>query len=624
LISPNHSIQFHLRVNSSGLSSEWYDLKTEGGLSESFEDSRVHILGSIFEVMERPDLQNNSRDLCQWIRNSCLKSDWNFVAKLNGYFVIIFEDLKNQRIAIFNDRYRVGSFFYSLDTHIEFSSSFKDLFKRQREEKATNVNKGVLCNFISNGFNVSDETLIEGISRSMPTFFFIVEKDKTPQVCNHWDSEFSFSEKPIENLEASLDQYEDLYRSALKNYLSVREPSELGTLLSGGHDTSFAMIQASQVWKKPVHAFSVVFPGWEFDEGQHAKKICEKFGGIFHPIEFKSNHLDATVELIRACDEPVVGSSLSLFILSQEAKKYTDTLLGGDGGDTLWGEYYPVGEYHRWVKNLPLSGRRWLRRLAAGLRDLTDWERFWELEHVAALFASPNFYDGFLRKLCTYRHFSSEFTRALFSNNFIPDLVYAKGNKEIPFTKENFSQSLIEGKLFNGFYTYQAYHTYKAMAHCAVEFFMPTTDIGVSRFVTNLPSRWVNGGNSFQRLTNSKKINRKFHKKALRRYLAKDEIYNQSFDMPWDKIFLPRRSLLDKLLLKLKARGWYNTATLDNLFKEFIEQKVKDDELLELKNHGYRIFTLLALEIWCCEYLDGKLWDHADGSRLSLEVYFDS
>ena len=56
------------------------------------------------------------------------------------------------------------------------------------------------------------------------------------------------------------------------------------------------------------------------------------------------------------------------------------------------------------------------------------------------------------------------------------------------------------------------------------------------------------------------------------------------------------------------------------MFDEFMHQKVKDYELLELKHHGYRIFTLLSLEIWCIEYLDGRKTKEVD-TKISLEDY---
>ena len=149
---------------------------------------------------------------------------------------------------------------------------------------------------------------------------------------------------------------------------------------------------------------------------------------------------------------------------------------------------------------------------------------------------------------------------------------------------------------------------------------MSTINKEVMDFITTLPSDYINGGNSFQRLTNNKKINRRFHKETLSKYLAPSEIYNRSFDIPWYNILRPRPELLKQLLIRLKKRGWYQKETLDRLFREFMSQNIKQNELLELKHHGYRIFTLLSQEVWAIEYLDGRFTDNPD-QKINLEEY---
>jgi asparagine synthase (glutamine-hydrolysing) len=257
--------------------------------------------------------------------------------------------------------------------------------------------------------------------------------------------------------------------------------------------------------------------------------------------------------------------------------------------------------------------------LARFARKVTDWERFWELEHVAGLFAQPDYHRDFLRKLCTYRHFDDAFQASILRKDVF-ETPHARSHLEIEFRNDNFSDALIEGKLFNGFYTYQSHHTTKLAEYHGMDLFLPTVDWEFMSFICRLPKNWVNGGTALHRLSNNKRINRRFHKRALARYFQPGEIYNRSFDIPWYNILRPRKHLLEKLLQQLRKRGWYQEKALGTLFAEFMTQSVKDNELLELKHHGYRIFTLLSLEIWCQEYLDGRF--SADDKNLVLEDYF--
>lgn len=540
----------------------------------------------------------------------------DFVSRLDGLFLLIFSPSEESEIYIVNNRYQATRLYYTrTPAGLFVSQSIQKLLEQSGIDRKPCF--GSIRAFLANGFTTSDETQIKGVHKFLPSDYFVLNRGQAERK-SYWLGEMKFDRRPFENLEQHLDEYERLYRAGLERYLEARRPNEVGTLLSGGHDTSFVVAQSTQVLKSQLHCYTVTFPGWTFDEGKFAENIARKFNTKYHAIPFHEGHVDRIVSLIRANEEPVVGSSLPLHVLSEEASKTVDVMLGGDGGDTLWGEYYPVAEYHRWVHRLPTSIRRVLHKLALQLRDWTDWERFWELEHVAALFTEDNYHDSFMRKLCTYRHFNEAFQRELLTSQILKE-DYSRSHTEIRFTDENFADALIEGKLFNAFYTYQSFHTTKSVEYFGMDLYLPTIEKDVIDFICSLPMEWVNGGTTFHRLTNNKKINRRFHKKALSRYLSREEIYNRSFDIPWYNILRPRRALLEKLHARLKARGWYNEAALSRLFSEFMVQKVKKHELLELKHHGYRIFTLLSLEIWCQEYLDGRF--SPEEKNLRLEDY---
>ncbi|CBW27751.1 putative asparagine synthetase [Halobacteriovorax marinus SJ] len=537
----------------------------------------------------------------------------NFFYKyIDGPFFIMLWDKSTQKLILANNRHQTSNLYYSFeDSTLYFSDSLE---KINSALKSDNPFMPSIRSFLSNGFTYSDKTQIQNISKLLPTFSLIFEKGKL-EVINHWDEEINFTKREITNLDDRLNEYENTYQNVLKSYLTKNVGKNIGCLLSGGHDTSFAAIQLSKLNLSKVSAYTVTFPNWAFNEEEHARNIAEKFGIDFCPVPFLPKHLDDIVELIHAVEEPVVGVALPLFILSMKAKEDgIDIIVGGDGGDTMWGEYYPVGEIHRYIKFLPLPCRKLLHLCSKALAKITDWERFWELEHVLSIFAQRDYYDQFMRKLCTYRHFNDPVLRDLFSPESYGGGEISRSILEVPFRRDNFNEALIEGKLFNAFYTYMGFSQTKLMKFLKIDFFMPTVQKPIIDFITALPSLWINGGNTFQRLTNNKKINRKFHKKALSRYLSKDEIYNRSFDIPWHLILRPREDILTELEHALIRRGWYNKTYLKSLFKEFKEQKVKEDELLELKTHGYRIFTLLSLEIWCQLFLDKKSYSSFDGN----------
>lgn len=519
---------------------------------------------------------------------------------LDGDFLFLIYNRNSFKLTIVNNRSQAHKLYYA--PHHQGLMLASHLARFRSMGLQAQVELGSVLGFISNGFTMSDQTQLQGVKKLLPAFA-LEASPKGHQLSEYWSEDFQFKKQSVGNLDQAIDHYEKLYQKGIESFTQSYQSKELGTLLSGGHDTSFCLIESSQVFKRPLHTFTCTFPNWAFNEESFARHLSDRFGATFHPIAFKAHHLDQVIGLISNCQEPVVGSCLPLYILGKEASNHVDTLLGGDGGDTLWGEYYPVQEYHRWVKNLPLGARKLIHGLTRSLRDLTDWERLWELEHVSSLFTSDNYYDGFMRKLCTYRHFPDELQARLMTKETLAHSI-PKSALEIPFNKDNFARSLIEGKLYNAFFTYQSFSQYRTLEASGLHIFFPTLSKPVVDFICSLPWKWINGGTTFHRLTNNKVINRRFHKVALSRHLYRDEIYNRSFDMPWHSILAPRKHVLKKLLTALVKRGWFRPVELKKLFDEFLSQEVKDYELLELKHHGYRIYTLLVLEVWTRLYVD--------------------
>jgi asparagine synthase (glutamine-hydrolysing) len=565
------------------------------------EDYIIHLDGKIHTINGSELSGEPSRQLKEVL---AVLDQPNYLELLDGIFSLVVFRKKDSALAIHNNRYTCHKVYYHIDeAKLLFSNSIKNIVNELGTKPTPHL--GSIRSFISNGFTICDQTQITGIKKLLPSFS-LTQNRTGMTLTNHWQNEMSFARKNFSSVHEKIKEYKELYQKGLRSFLKVNEHKKIGTLLSGGNDTSWVLANLKEVTDKPIHAYTTTFPGWAWNEESYAKNVSEKFGAKFHPQPFEEDNLDGIIDLIKSTEEPVVGSSLPLHFLAKKASKEVDVMLGGDGGDTLWGEYYPVAEYHRYVKHLPLFMRKLIHKTVKLLVKLTDWERFWELEHVSSLFTKENYYDDFMRTLCTYRHFNNDFQEKLFSEDFAQNSKVPSSALEIRFTKENFREALIEGKLFNAFYTYQSFHTYKSMESSNLPLYFPTIQKDVINFITTLPYKWVNGGTTFHRLTNHKSINRRLHKKALSSYLRQDEIYNRSFDMPWYKILKPRRKVLELLQARLINRGWFKSDEIISLFSEFQNQKVKDYELLELKHHGYRIFTLLSLEIWCMLFLDQK------------------
>ena len=527
----------------------------------------------------------------------------SFPSHLEGYFFIILFDHTTQECIFFNNRYQATSFYYYVDNDLfVFASSLRLLLTLLPFKPEFDVRS--IPSFLHTGFSSTEHTQFKNVYRLLPTYRIQIHKGMVTHA-HHWQTEFVFDRRPFHDLEEHLDTYERLFEKSIDRIIRTYGTKELGCFLSGGHDTSFIYLKAQQLFKRPVHTFTASFDDFGFDEAPKARYLTEKFGGHHHRVAIGKEALDNIPLMVRLVEEPVPGGGLPIFSCCRAAAEHVDTLLSGDAGDTLWGEYYPVAEWHRYFHSMPYVLRRFAHWLNKAVLKVNDWERLWESEHVFSLFAEKDMYHDFFNRLCTYRHYNDDALRAL-----LDPAVYASGKAhtcmlDIPFTRKTMYDALVEAKMFYGVYQYMLPPTQKPLEGLGVNFYPPYFDHDIISFINLLPAEWLNGGTTFQKLINDAH-KRRFHKQVLLRYLPERYVYSvqQSLDVPFHAFMTKRPYVLENLLRRLKKRGWYNNVTLDRLFREFPKQEVKPHEIIQLKHHGYRIFCLLSLEVWCMEFMD--------------------
>jgi asparagine synthase (glutamine-hydrolysing) len=161
----------------------------------------------------------------------------------------------------------------------------------------------------------------------------------------------------------------------------------VGTLLSGGLDSSAVTAIASALSKHKVPAFTVRYDGLAMDEGVFASAAAKMAGVEHHEVRVPAGEraqllVDSTWHL----DEPIdFPASPEILAVSRYARQHVRVLLTGETADELFGGYGRLRLY-RYPRLVDLAGRvlapfenrlrfgsRWAR--AASSRKLTrpDW-----------------------------------------------------------------------------------------------------------------------------------------------------------------------------------------------------------------------------------------------------------
>jgi asparagine synthase (glutamine-hydrolysing) len=150
--------------------------------------------------------------------------------------------------------------------------------------------------------------------------------------------------KEIESEQEIIEKIQELMRRSVKGQLISDRP--VGTFLSGGIDSTSVLGIAREFKKDKIKTFSV---GFDVDDQNDkfnadlslARKTSEFYDTEHHELIINSRDILNNLEkVVYHMDEPVAeATQIATFLLSELAKKEVAVVLGGDGGDELFGGY---------------------------------------------------------------------------------------------------------------------------------------------------------------------------------------------------------------------------------------------------------------------------------------------
>ena len=190
--------------------------------------------------------------------------------------------------------------------------------------------------------------------------------------------------EPAEVLVSELDT---LLRDAVSRRMVADVP--VGSLLSGGIDSSAvtALMQAQS--GRPVRTFSVGFHHEEYDEAASAAAVARHLGTEHSDIYVSADEARAVIpSLAEIYDEPFADSSqIPTLLIARLARQCVTVALSGDGGDEVfegYRRYQRAGALWAAASRLPRAVRRSVGALLT--RVPIDW---WDSAYAFAEPALP-------------------------------------------------------------------------------------------------------------------------------------------------------------------------------------------------------------------------------------------
>ncbi|WP_460178031.1 asparagine synthase (glutamine-hydrolyzing) [Thermodesulfovibrio hydrogeniphilus] len=319
------------------------DLSTDANQPMSSLDGSVHIVfnGEIYNYqvlkkeLEKKGYLFKTNSDTEVLINSYLEWDENFLEKINGMFAFGIYDSRKNRILIARDRIGKKPLFYSYyKENFLFASELKsiyysDIIPVEIEPKAVNF-------YFSYGYIPGELSILKSIYKLKPAHFLIFDiTSKSIKIKNYWEVP-EFREKIKE--ERAIEELESLIEDSVKIRLISDVP--LGSLLSGGIDSSLVTAFMTKITDHEVMSFNVDFQGSSKSEAGYAKIVSSHLKTQHHNIVVSVDYQKELEYVSGQIDEPIYDSSLLLtYILSKYVKDYVKVVLSGDGGDENFGGY---------------------------------------------------------------------------------------------------------------------------------------------------------------------------------------------------------------------------------------------------------------------------------------------
>src|SRR5215813_2111804 len=141
--------------------------------------------------------------------------------------------------------------------------------------------------------------------------------------------------------------------------------AETGCFLSGGTDSSSIAGFLSRIRRRPARAFSIGFAERRFDELHYARIAARHFNLQHHERQLNAEDAYQLIpKVVETFDEPFGNASAipTLACLEFAKSQGTKVMLGGDGGDELFGgnERYRVHQIYDFYQRVPEALRKLL------------------------------------------------------------------------------------------------------------------------------------------------------------------------------------------------------------------------------------------------------------------------
>jgi asparagine synthase (glutamine-hydrolysing) len=278
---------------------------------------------------------------------------------LRGMFALAIWDARRRTLVLARDRLGQKPLVYHHDGgSLVFASELKALLALPEGTVPHGLDPVALDHYLGYGYIPHPMTILAAISK-LPPAHYALWHDGTLVIERYWHPDWNRQlGRPVEE---DIDELRSTLGDAVREQMISEVP--LGAFLSGGVDSTIIAGLMQQTSNRPVKTFAIGFPDPAYNETQYAELAARHLGSEHQTFYVEPKAWETLPELAWQFDEPFADSSaLPTWYVARETRRAVTVALTGDAGDELFGGYdrYRALALTELFQRLPLGPRRLL------------------------------------------------------------------------------------------------------------------------------------------------------------------------------------------------------------------------------------------------------------------------
>jgi asparagine synthase (glutamine-hydrolysing) len=521
----------------------------------------------------------------------------SFFRLLRGMFALAIWDSSRRTLVLGRDRMGQKPLLYRVDRDgIQFASELKTLLALPDSRVSRRFNPTAIDLYLTYGYIPHPHSSVVGIHKLPPAHYAVWHAGKLT-LERYWEPDWGLeADHPADE---DSERLRSLLSDAVREQMVADVP--LGAFLSGGIDSTIIVGLMQRHSDRPIKTFSIGFDDPAFDESRYAEIAAKAIGTEHHAFTISPQAWETVPKLAEQFDEPFADSSaLPTWHVSKLTRAEVTVALTGDAGDELFGGYdrYRALAISTMLDRLPRRVRDFLggplaRALPASARAKT------KLRRVQRLLEGIG--ESVDRRYLGYMVLFDEPERAaLYSDEFLAELssIDEPDPADLLFRsldlapkRDAASRAMIADLLM--YLPGDLLHKVDmaSMAH-SLECRGPFLDHRVVEFALSLPIE--------RKLRLRSGRSKAILKSAFADLLPAEIVHRpkMGFGVPLDRWFRgPLQDELRAILLDPSALG-------RGLFRPESVRILIDEHVQGRRDHAYRLWGLMMLELWFKQYSD--------------------